>query len=220
MAGAQADDGFYDKAIAVLGKAQRLAPTDELIPKRINQYRTAKKMEKRRSLAIEGLLANKSADPGTSAGNRALEIELMWNKIAKCHLVRDLSPESLKKLFSVMRMSSLRADTVLVEEGEQRQVIYLVVDGVIEAEAPVNDQMMAIRTFSTGHVIGDRSLLERKPWPARYRVAEAGTVFELDRPGMEETMKGNEDPMGFLNALRQQQNDRDVAANLLKIRGR
>ena len=43
-------------------------------------------------------------------------------------------------------------------------------------------------------------------------------MFRLDREGLAAVMAGNEDPVRFLSALRQQQNDRPVAAALLKLR--
>jgi hypothetical protein len=93
-----------------------------------------------------------------------------------------------------------------------------VVNGEIEALAAVGSQHFNIRSFSTGDVIGESTLLERKPWPARYQVKESGTVFELSREGLQQAMIGNDDPVGFLSVLRQQNNDRDVAANLHRLR--
>ena len=216
VADSHADDGFFDKAIAVLGKAIRLAPGDEMLPKRIEKYRRLKGLEKRRQLAVEGLLANKTTRAQT-AGNRKLEVELLWNKIAKSHLVGKLSAVNLKKLFSVMEMRRVRPDTVLAEGGSSVPVMFLVVDGVVEATALVNGRPTNIRSFSTGDLLGESVLLERKPWPATYAVSEEATLFQLDREGLEEVMVGNEDPVAFLSVMRQQQNDRNVSANIQKL---
>ena len=95
--------------------------------------------------------------------------------------------------------------------------MYLVVDGMVEATSIVNGTPTTIRGFSTGDLVGESALLERKSWPAEYVVTEAATLFELDREGLEEVMVGNEDPVAFLNVLRQQQNDREVAAALQRL---
>ncbi len=216
VADSQADDGFFDKAIAILGKAVRLAPGDEMLPKRISKYRQMKRLEKRRQLAVEGLLNNKTTRAQT-AGNRKLEVELLWNKIAKSHLVGKLTAVNLKKLFSVMEMMRVRPGKVLAEAGTDTSTMYLVVDGVIEATAVVNGRPTNVRSFSTGDLIGESVLLERKPWPATYAVSEAATLFRLDREGLEGLMVGNEDPVAFLSVMRQQQNDRDVAAAIQKL---
>ena len=216
VADSHADDGFFDKAIAVLGKAVRLAPGDDMLPKRIEKYRHLKRLEKRRQLAVEGLLNNKSTRAQT-AGNYKLEVELLWNKIAKSHLVGKLSAENLKKLFSVMKMERARPGKVLAEAHSQVPVMYLVVDGVIEAATEVNGREVNVRGFSTGDVIGESALLQRKSWPAKYVVTEAATLFQLDRDGLEEVMVGNDDPIAFLSVLREQQNDRDVAASIQRL---
>ena len=217
VADSYADDGFFDKGIALLNKATKLAPGDDTLPKRIERYRRTKRLEGRRRLAIEGLLANKTTVT-SSAANKTLEVEMMWNNIAKSHLVEQLEGEKLKKLFSVMEMRHTKEGEVLAEAGGKNQMLYLVVSGEVEAMATVGAQNFTIRSFSTGDVIGESTLLERKVWPARYYVKMSGTVFQLSREGLQHAMIGNDDPVGFLSVLRQQNHDRDVAANLMKIR--
>lgn len=216
VADSYADDGFYQKAIALLGKAAKLAPGDDSLPKRIERYRTMKKLEGRRQLVIEGLKENITTQ-ASSAANRALEIEMMWNQIVKSHLVHELEGEKLKKLFSVMLMDRIEEGQVLAENGSKHQRLYLIVSGEIEALATVGAQTYTIRGFTTGNVIGESTLLERKAWPARYVVKEPGTVFVLDRDGLAQAMRGNDDPVSFLSTLRRQGHDRNVAVNLAKL---
>lgn len=217
VADSYADDGFFDKGIALLSKAAKLAPGDDTLPRRIERYKRMKRLEDRRRLAIEGLLANKTTAK-SAAANRTLEVEMLWNNIAKSHLVEQLEGEKLKKLFSVMEMRHVKAEEIMAEAGSKEQRLYLVVTGEVEALAQVGTQQYNIRSFSTGDVIGESTLLERKPWPALYKVKEAGTVFQLSREGLQQAMVGNDDPVGFLSVLRQQNNDRDVAANLHRLR--
>lgn len=219
VADSQADDGFFDKAIAIVSKAAKIAPGDDMIPRRLEKYRNMKAIEQRRSLAIEGLLSNESTQV-SSAGNQALEMELLWNKIVKSHLVGALSAEHLKRLFSVMEMKKTAEGDVLAREGEREpKLLYLVVAGEIEAQSEVNGSTMGIRSFGTGDLIGERAMLEKKSWPATYVVKEGGTIFVLDRGGFEKTMVGHEDPRAYISVLRQQQNDRQVAESIRKLRG-
>jgi CRP-like cAMP-binding protein len=76
---------------------------------------------------------------------------------------------------------------------------------------------MTVRSFSSGDVLGEGSLLERSPWPAGYRVTEPGTALKLTREGLEKTLIGNPDPRQFLEVLREQHNDRDVMATLRRL---
>lgn len=218
VADSHADDGFFDKAIAVLSKVSKLAPGDDTVPRRIEKYKSMKRLEFRRRLAIEGLLENKSTGK-TDAANTKLQMELLWNKIARSHLVQQLEGEKLKKLFTVMDMRSVAQGETLAMAGSSDAKLYLIVDGQVEAKAPVGGNEMVIKSFGIGDLIGDSVLLEKKSWPATYVAAQPVTVFELDREGLQATMVGNDDPVGFLSALRQQQKDRDVAASLYKLGG-
>ena len=217
VADSHAEDGFFDKGIALLSKAAKLAPGDDMLPRRIEKYKRLKMLEKRRQFAVKGLMANKTTGASTAA-NSAIQVEILWNKIVKSHLVEQLPAQNLEKLFSVMEMCKTETGEVLADDGSPLQVMYLVVDGVVEAGAEVNGQRTNVRSFTSGDLIGDSALLEKKSWPAEYKVTEPGTVFRLDREGLAEVMAGNEDPVRFLSALRQQQNDRSVAAALLKLR--
>lgn len=216
VADSYADDGFFDKSIALLSKAARLVPGDDMLPRRVEKYKTLKRLEKVRQYAVDGLLANKSTGV-TTAGNSKLQVELLWNKIAKSHLVLKLDGSVIKKLFSVMEMVNTKDGQILADSGSVLPALFVVVAGVIEAKASVSGNEMAIRSFSTGDLIGDSALLERKSWPARYVVTEAGTLFKLNRDGLEQVMAGNPDPVGFLGVLREQHNDRDIAVAIQKL---
>lgn len=218
VADSQADDGFFDKAIAIISKAAKIAPGDDTVPRRLEQYRRMKALESRRRLAIEGLLSNQTTQM-SSAANAALEMELLWNKIAKSHLVEALSAEHLKKLFSVMAMEKFGAGNHLAVEGQaEPKVIYLIVDGTVEAQADVGGQQVTLRSFTTGDLIGEGALLERRSWPANFVVLDRCTAFVLDRNGFERTMVGHEDPRAYISVLREQHNDREVAQNLMRLR--
>lgn len=211
-----ADDGFFDKGIAIVQKAAKLAPGDDQIPRRLERYKNMKVMERRRDLAIEGLMANKSTGVHT-AGNTQLQMQLLWNKIAKSPIVARIEPEQLKKLFSVMEMTKLKAGDWLVRAGQVEPTIYLIVDALIEVEAQAGGRTFNIRNFGSGDLIGDSALLENRPWPADYKVATAGNVFKLNRDGLQIAMMGLADPREFLTILRVQANDRDVAANVQRL---
>lgn len=217
VADSYADDGFHDKGIALLSKASRLVPGDDSLPRRIEKYKTQKKLEGRRKYAVQGLLNNKTTGIHT-AGNSKVQLELLWNKIARSHIVHALDGDNIQKLFSVMTMVQTKRDQVLADAGSSLPVLFLVVAGVVQAEADIGGRNMDLRSFSTGDVIGESALLERKAWPARYKVIEQGTLFRLDREGLELAMAGNPDPVGFLGVLRQQHNDRDVLASLQRLR--
>src|SRR4029078_2600816 len=51
-----ADDGFYDKAIALLAKAAKLDPADTSIAQRNERFEEMKRVEQARAMALEGLM--------------------------------------------------------------------------------------------------------------------------------------------------------------------
>ncbi|MEL7060081.1 MAG: cyclic nucleotide-binding domain-containing protein [Acidobacteriota bacterium] len=216
VADSLADDGFHDKGIALLAKAAKINPGDDMLPRRIEKLRRRKTLERRRSDAIAGLLDNPSTGVHT-AGNKKLEVEMLWPKIARSHLVHELDGSQLRKLFSVMQKEEIEQGQVIAERGRDLQKMILCVHGRIEAIAEAGGRSFEIRAFSTGDTIGESALLERKPWPATYRVAESGSVFTLDRPGLEKAMIGQENPRQLLEILRKQHHDRTVATNVAKL---
>jgi hypothetical protein len=68
-----------------------------------------------------------------------------------------------------------------------------------------------VRTFGSGQIVGESSLFEHKPWPATYRSKAKSTLLRLTAAGLQVCLTGNPDPRGFLDVLRREQNDREVA---------
>lgn len=210
-----AQDGFYDKGIALLSKAQKLAPLDQSLRFRIERIQREKSMEQVRGVALEGL----RQAGGTQAGTSALELKRLWHHLVASSVVQRLSGEQIKRLFSAMKLERLEANQVLAEEGSREGFLLLIVTGIIECVVHEGGRDTVIRSFTSGDIIGDAALLERGVWPATYRVAEAGNALRLGREGLEQSLVGNPDPRGFLEVLREQHNDRDVAATLRRLRG-
>ncbi len=119
-----------------------------------------------------------------TAGNTQLQVQLLWNKIAKSPIVSRIEPEQLKKLFSVMELTPIKTGEWLARSGQVMPTIYLIVDGMVEAEAQAGPRTFNIRNFSSGDLIGDSALLENKAWPADYKVTANGNVFKLNRDGL------------------------------------
>jgi CRP-like cAMP-binding protein len=134
--------------------------------------------------------------------------------------VQRLSGEQLKRLFSSMELIHLNEEEkVIAQEGSPDAFLLLIVSGVVEAFLVEDKRNVTLRTFTSGDIIGEAALLERSTWPASYRVSEPVIALRLSREGLEKTLVGNPDPRGFLEALREQHNDRDVAGTLRRLRG-
>lgn len=210
-----AQDGFYDRGLALLAKARRLAPLDESLGDKIERFRLAKTSERTRMMVIEGLRQS-----GTGGATTALLVERLWHHVVASPLARNLRPEILRRLVSAMELQSFPPDSpVAAAESEDDRLLFLL-DGVVRAYMPGrSDDGGVVRDFGPGDVIGESVLLERRPWPADYRTETGAKALALRRDGLEKTLVGNPDPRGFLTALRMQHNDRGVARTLHELRG-
>lgn len=211
-----AQDGFYDRGIALLSKAKRFAPLDASLDQKIETLRLAKDSERSRLLALEGLREGRTA--GATA---ALQVGRLWHKVAPSALARSLPPELLKRLFSVMELVGLGTGDRVAGAGSDEPRLLFLLDGVVRALIPGQEgESAALRDFGAGDVIGEGVLLERRPWPADYRVVAPGKALVLSREGLEKALVGSTDPRALLNALRAQQNDREVSSLLDRLRDR
>jgi CRP-like cAMP-binding protein len=217
VAGMYTDDGFYDKAIALLGKVARIAPGDSSIEEGLRKAQQLKTLEHRRTLAIEGMLsAQESVDPAKRIS--LVDAQRIWQAISSSELVLRLTGEQLRRIFAHAQLIEATRGTILAERGAKIEAAYFVAGGTIEAVIDLGDgRPMLLRTLETGDVFGDRSLLEHQAWPATYRVAIPGRLFRLDPPGLEEALRGNPDPRQLLDALRSRRHDHDVAAAARKL---
>jgi tetratricopeptide (TPR) repeat protein len=209
-----AADGFHDKGIALLSKAMKLAPLDPSLRFKAERLQREKSMEHVRGLALEGL----RQAGGTRAGTSALELKRLWHHLVSSIVVQRLNGEQLKRLFSAMELLRFEPEAKIAGEGSQEAFLLLIVTGVVEAFVEIGGRAMAVRSFSSGDLIGESPLLERGVWPASYRAAEPVTALKLSRAGLEQCLVGNPDPRGFLETLREQHNDRDIAATVRRLR--
>ncbi|HSF38777.1 MAG TPA: cyclic nucleotide-binding domain-containing protein [Thermoanaerobaculia bacterium] len=211
-----ARDGFFDKGIAVLSRAVKLAPMDVSLRHKIERFQNDKSMEHVRGMALEGL----RQAGGQTGGTTALELQRVWHKLVRSSAVQALPGEQLKRLFAAMKLVRYPEGAALASEGSPEAFLVLVVEGVIDCSiADPGSRPVSVRTFSSGDILGESTLLERTPWPATYRATEAVTALTLNREGLEKTLLGNPDPRGFLYALRLQHTDRDVLTTVRRLRG-
>jgi hypothetical protein len=211
-----AQDGFYEKGIALLSRAAKLAPNDASLRERIEAQQREKSMEHVRVLAIEGLRQAGGQQDGAST----LELQRLWHNLALGPLVQTMPGEQLKRLFATMQLHRLEADAVIAQEGSQEPFLLLLARGVVAATVRLaGGAPTLLREFGAGDVVGEAALLERGAWPADYRATQAVTALQLTRAGLEKCLVGQSDPRGFLELLRGQHLDREVAAAVKTLRG-
>src|SRR6188768_1863868 len=110
------DDGFYDKALALLTKIARLSPADDTVRLKVARIQRLKDLEHSRVVAIEGLVeAQKGQDPLSRVS--PVEVEKLWQGLASTSIVERLRGDQLKRLFAVCEPWSAERGDLLAKIG-------------------------------------------------------------------------------------------------------
>lgn len=213
-------DGFYDKGVALLSRALKITPGEERLRKKLHALEVAKNMEYKREAATEGLRLNRHAEGRT--GTQVLFVQRLWHHLAPAPLVQRMTAEQLRRLFSAVLMVKAEPGSRLAERGSKEAFLVMVASGMVEAVLQRSDgSETVLRTFTTGDVLGEAATLERGAWPADYRVdpeqEEPAVLLRVDREGIQHALAGNPDPKGFLENLRMDANDRQIAEVVAKL---
>lgn len=210
-------DGFYDKGVALLNRALKMTPGEERLRLKLHALEAAKNLEYKREAAGEGLRASRHGDKG--AGNRVLTLQRQWHYLAPSALMQRLSADEIRRFFSAVELVEVETGTTLVERGSKEPFMVLVLSGILAAMLPRGDESSTLlREFSVGDLLGEAATLERRAWPADLRVVEDARLLKLDRAGVQHAMAGSADPRSFLDNLRVDRNDRELAEMVAKLK--
>jgi CRP-like cAMP-binding protein len=214
-----ASDGFHDRAIAVLTKARKLNPMDDTLAGRIDRLEASRKLEHSRTLALEGFLQGDHAKG--SHGTAVVEFQSIWRQLMKSRLLRDLSGDQLKLVFQGVGLVYLEPGQTVMDRGSRDEALFVVVSGeVVTSILDSAGNTIDVRSFAPGQIFGEASLFEHRAWPASYRAKAKVTLLKLTAAGLQVCLTGNPDPRGFLEVMRREMADRDVAASVARLETR
>lgn len=202
-------EGFFDRGYALVAKLARMIPNEEKLEAKMSSIRRAKRLEHRRQVVV------------TSLGMKAwaMEVRQHWDDLVRGPLIELLSQAQLEKLFPLLEIQRLAEGEVLVERGDSKEMLFVILTGELAAQVQLaTGSSTDLRTFRGGDLIGERALLQRVEWPATYRALIATKVLGLSREGLEKALIGEEDPKGLLNALRMQGLDMAVVDSVAKLK--
>lgn len=205
------EDGFYDKALALLTKVSRLTPNDDSVRLKAAHIQRLKDLEHSRAVAIETLIAQQK-DQSPLARTSPIEVEKIWQELSVTSITHRLPGDLLRRLFLGCEIVQVERGTPIASVGDREEFVLIVVNGSIEARltAP-NGHSYQLRTFFAGDVFGERSLFEHQPWTAEYKTLERTKYLKIGKAGLERILLGHPDPRTLLAALRAQGNDTIVA---------
>lgn len=207
VADSYAREGFYEKAGALLASVNRRFPGVEPVESRLRRLERERRLDK--------LRRNVTAAVPMS---EALRIEQLWKNIIEGQLVERLSEKQIVRVLTSLAMREFSEGSRMAAAGERRDELWWIVEGEVSARFQRGEgSETELRAFGPGAVVGERALLEREVWPANYVAAKKTVVLQLTRKKLEDLLKGEEDPRGFLDALRADRHDQDVAEMVTKI---
>ncbi|HUP24677.1 MAG TPA: cyclic nucleotide-binding domain-containing protein [Thermoanaerobaculia bacterium] len=208
------DDGFFDKAAALLVKASRLQPDNGSVKKRLQRVEYSKLLQQVRREALEGL-----REGAESRGEGAtLELETIWKRIEDSDFPSRFPVTHVRRLFSQLEVVKIGTKEALRRPGDRVPELYIVGPGEIEAVVPGQAGEVDLAVYTNGDIFGEAALLSLEPWKVLYRTTKATTMLRLDRAGLERALHGNVDPRGLLDALRSQGRDAILGERLTRVR--
>ena len=196
-------DGFFDKALALLKSARKLAPKDTNIDMMEETVLRAKSLDQAAMSVRKG-----KADRLTAS----IELEALWRRMSESDFVQNLATGQLEALMDAMELYQVPAGDFVAKEGEEEHALYLIASGLIQARLDPLRRDLLLRNFGPGQIIGESVLFERRPWPASYKAAHNCQLLRLDVGGLQRALNKTKSRRQLITALSSQRNDQQVAA--------
>ncbi|HVS14508.1 MAG TPA: cyclic nucleotide-binding domain-containing protein [Thermoanaerobaculia bacterium] len=209
------DDGFYDKAAALLLRAIKLDPKNEDLRTLLTRVEHDKSSARNRQKALDALRRASTASGSTEM--HFVELQYLWERVAETPLFDALPADQIGLLLRNLRLRRLGPDETLKLRGDDTPSLFIVGGGSIETRVRRGERVISVATHAVGEIVGESSLFERKPWPADTRAQESSVVLELTLDGLEAALAGNANPRALIDALRAQQNDRKLRTCLQEL---
>jgi hypothetical protein len=201
------EDGFFDKSLALLKTARKLAGKDQ---SSIDAMEETVLRAKELDLAAWTMRKGKSAEGARLSAS--IELEALWRRMQDSNFVNNLATGQLEVLMEAMELYQLPAGEILVREGEHDPAIFLIASGLLQARLDPDRRDLLLRNFGPGQIIGESVLFERRAWPASYKAAHHCQLLRLDIGGLQRALNKTKSRRQLIMALSSQHNDQQVAA--------
>jgi len=203
------EDGFFDKSLALLKSARKLAVAGDTSS--IDAMEETVLRAKELDLAAWTVRKGKNAEGGARL-TASIELEALWRRMSESEFVQNLAAGQLETLMDAMELCQIPAGEIVVHEGEIAPALYLVASGMLQARLDPERRDLLLRNFGPGQIIGESVLFERRPWPASYRAAHNCQLLRLDVGGLQRALNKTKSRRQLITALSSQHNDQQVAA--------
>jgi hypothetical protein len=200
------EDGFFDKSLALLKTARKLAPKDANIDAMEETVLRSKELD----MAAWSVRKGKASEG--SKLSASIELEALWRRMSESDFVQSLAKGQLEALMDAMELCQVPAGEYVAREGEQDPALYLIASGLIQARLDPLGRDLLLRNFGPGQLIGESVLFERRVWPASYKAAHNSQLLRLGVAGLQRALNKTTSRRQLITALSSQRNDQQVAA--------
>jgi ribosomal protein S15P/S13E len=201
-----ADDGFFDKALALLKTSRKLAPKDTQIDLMEEQILRSRELDR------AAWSVRKDGGDSRSKLAASIELEAMWRRMGDSDFVQSLGQGELEALMAVMELRPVDAGSYVVHEGDDRRELYLIGTGLVQARLDPLGRDLLLRNFGPGQILGERALFENESWKASLRAAHNSQILALDINGVQRALKKTKSRRRLVDSLSSQHNDQQLAA--------
>jgi hypothetical protein len=202
------EDGFFDKSLALLKSARKLAGSDT---SGIDAIEETVLRAKELDMAAWSVRKGKGGE-GAARLSASIELEALWRRMHDSDFVHNLAAGQLETLMDAMELCQVEAGEIIAREGEVAPALYLIASGLLQARLDPDRRDLLLRNFGPGQIIGESVLFERRPWPASYRAAHHCQLLRLDVGGLQRALNRTKSRRQLIVALSSQRNDQQVAA--------
>jgi HEAT repeat protein len=109
-------------------------------------------------------------------------------------LFAHLSPGDLKQVAVIAKEASFKAGDVLAEEGEQGDVLFVIVEGEVVVTTPdASGQIMELARRGAGEYVGEMAILTREPRMATMVAAGESYALTIDQSSFEGLLRERPD---------------------------
>lgn len=211
-----AADGFYEKAVALLARLQKELPPSGLVNEAFGRLDGVRQRESRRQTVVEALTTRERLDRPLGV----VEAQQLWPGLADVALVQRLTGPDLRRLFLAFALVELEPNEVVVRQDERLERLFLVARGELAADCVgALGQRHSLGAFGPGSLVGERALLEHRPWSATYRARGRALLLALDPERLALALQGCANPRELLDVLRQQGKDQAVSDAVQRVAG-
>ena len=176
-------DGFYDKALALLSKVEKLVPGYEKTRIKMEKIERAKRLERSRQTAMDAVLAKRGED-FQKAGTTAFEVQQLWQNLSESLVIQRLDGDQLARLFAAFEIVHYRDKTLIAERTQQLEELYLVAKGKVDVSIVMADgQTMVLREFQPGDVFGERAPTRASAMGGHLSLRTQSNCHEVDARG-------------------------------------